>query len=57
LFDDDKYKPVLWIIAIAVPLIGVRFLDIIWLNTIFIQYKLLAVALTAGLPFVVYFFF
>jgi len=50
-------KGVLWIITLAVPLIGIRFLDFDWLNTILIQYKILAIALTAALPFVIYFFF
>jgi len=48
---------VLWIIAIAVPLLGVRFLDFEWLNTIFVQYKVIAFVLTAGLPFIIYFLF
>ena len=53
----SENNTVLWIIAIAVPLLGVRFLDFVWLNTIFVQYKVLAFVLTAGLPFIIYFLF
>jgi len=55
IFEDNK--GVLWIVCIGVPLLGIRFLDIIWFNTIMIQYKVLAIALLAGLPFFIYFFF
>lgn len=53
----SENKGVLWIITIGVPLMGIRFIDFLWLNTIFMQYQILAIALTAGLPFVIYFLF
>lgn len=55
LFEDQKWGR--WIIAIIVPLIGVRFLDINWLLAVIMQYKILAIVLTGLLPFIIYFFF
>ncbi|MBX4196238.1 hypothetical protein KW805_01480 [Candidatus Pacearchaeota archaeon] len=53
----DKQKGVRWVVAVVVSLIGVRYLDFEWINTIVLQYQVLAVAITAFLPFVIYFFF
>jgi hypothetical protein len=53
----DEKKGVLWIVAIIVPLIGVRFINFDWLNTILFSYQLLAIVLTSILPFIIYFFF
>jgi len=53
----EDYKAVVWIISIIVPLISVRNIDLIWLNTILIQYKVLAIAMTMVLPFIIYAFF
>ena len=53
----DEQKGVIWIISIVVPLIAVRFLDAVWLNTILIQYQVLGIALTSILPFIIYLFF
>jgi hypothetical protein len=50
-------KGVIWVITIAVPLIAVRFLDFMWLNTILIQYTVLGIALTSILPFIIYLLF
>lgn len=50
----EERKPVLWIVSLIVPLIGVRFMDYAWLITIIIQYQVLAIALTAALPFFIY---
>jgi len=55
LFEDYKWGR--WVVAIIVPLMGVRFLDTGWVLAIIIQYKVLAIALTGILPFVIYFFF
>jgi type IV secretory pathway VirB2 component (pilin) len=55
LFSSNKN--VLWIISIGVPLMGIRFINFMWLNTILIQYQILAIAFTAGLPFIIYFLF
>lgn len=54
-FEDQKR--IRWLVAILIPLIGVRFLDYAWIVTIITQYQVLAIALTAILPFIVYFFF
>jgi hypothetical protein len=54
-FKDQKW--VIWTISIIVPIIGVRFLDFEWLNTVFMQYQVLAVALSGILPFIIYLFF
>jgi len=54
-FKDNK--AVVWIIAIAIPLLGVRYLNFDWLNAIIIQYQVLGVVLTSILPFIIYFLF
>ncbi len=54
-FKDQKF--VIWTIAIIVPLLGVRFLNFEWLNTIFLEYQVLAVALAGILPFIIFLFF
>jgi hypothetical protein len=53
----ESNPAVLWIITLAVPLIGIRFIQFDWFVTILIQYKVLAIALLAGLPFIIYFLF
>jgi signal transduction histidine kinase len=53
----ENNKPSLWIITIAIPLLGVRWLNFEWINFIITQYQVLAVALTALLPFVIFLFF
>lgn len=53
----SKQKAVRWIVTVIVPLLGVRFLDFAWVNTIITEYQVLAIALTAILPFIIYFFF
>lgn len=52
-----KTPQVLWIIAIAIPLIAIRTMDFEWLHTILVQYEILGIALTSVLPFIIYFFF
>ncbi|MBX4212295.1 hypothetical protein KW787_02465 [Candidatus Pacearchaeota archaeon] len=52
-----EQKAIRWIVSIIVPLIGVRYLDYDWIHTIINQYQVLAIVLTAILPFVIYFFF
>jgi len=54
-FEGQKF--VIWTIAIIVPLLGVRFLNFDWLNTVFLQYQVLAVALAGILPFIIFLFF
>ena len=50
-------KAVLWTVAIIVPLLSIRFIDFIWLNTILMQYQVLGIALAGILPFIIYLFF
>ncbi len=50
-------KGIIKIIALIVPLIGVRYLDHNWITAIIFQYQLLAIALAGILPFILYFFF
>ncbi|MAG37819.1 hypothetical protein CMI45_00320 [Candidatus Pacearchaeota archaeon] len=54
-FEDQT--SIKWIIAVIVPLLGVRFMSFEWVNTILIQYQVLGIALASILPFMIYFFF
>jgi hypothetical protein len=54
-FENQKF--VIWTIAIIVPLLSVRFLNFEWLNTVFLNYQVLGVALAGILPFVIFLFF
>lgn len=53
----EQHKAVRWIVAVIVPLIGMRFMDYSSLVEIINQYMLLAVIFTAVIPFVLYFYF
>ncbi|MBI3334768.1 hypothetical protein HYZ97_04750 [Candidatus Pacearchaeota archaeon] len=57
LFDDPTRKGIRWIIAILMPLMGIRFVDEAWLNAVFVQYQALAVVLGVVLPMILFFFF
>ena len=46
---------VLWIISIGVGVLGVRFLESELISTILLPYSVIGVAITAGLPFIIYF--
>ena len=50
-------KKIRIIVAIIIPLIGIRFVNYEWLNAVLMQYQLLAIVLTAILPFILYFMF
>lgn len=50
-------KGIVIVITIAVSLLGTRFVNTEWLMAVIMQYKVLAIVLTAILPFVIYFFF
>lgn len=50
-------KPVLWILTIVVAILSVRYLDYAWIEGLITSYKVLAIALTVLLPFILYFFF
>jgi hypothetical protein len=55
MFKDNP--GVLWIIAMGVPLLAIRFIDFMWLDSIFMQYQILGIILTSILPFILFFFF
>lgn len=55
LFEDQK--AIRWVIAVIVPLIGIRYIDYSWLSALILQYQVLAIVLTAVLPFILFFFF
>ena len=53
----EKNTVVRWIIAIIVPLIGIRFIDFEWLTALLLSYQAFAIALTTAIPLIVFFFF
>jgi len=55
IFEDNR--GVIWIVTLVVPLLGVRYLDFEWINTVILQYQVLGIALTGILPFIIYLFF
>jgi len=55
LFADKK--GIKWIVSIVVPLIGMRYIDYASLSAIINQYQVLSIALTAVLPFIIFFYF
>jgi hypothetical protein len=56
IFNDPDHGWVLWVLSIVVSLLAVRFLTADWLVTILLPYSTLGVAISAGIPFVLYFF-
>jgi hypothetical protein len=55
--NDNGKKTFRWLIAIIVPLIGIRWIDYQWLSSIVLHYTFLAIVLTTVLPFLIYFYF
>lgn len=55
IFEDKKF--VRGIISVVVPLIGMRFIDYEWFNSILMQYQAVTIILASILPFIVYFYF
>jgi hypothetical protein len=53
----EKQKATKWVVAVIVPLIGIRYIDYAWLSSIIMQYRFLAIILTSILPFILFFFF
>lgn len=53
----EHSKPALWIVTLAIPLLGVRWMNFEWLNYILLQYALVSVVLTVILPFIIYLYF
>ena len=54
-FGDKTWA--LWLISIAVPILGIRFLSSEMIYTIALPNSAFAVAVTAGLPFILFFLF
>jgi len=52
LFDDNA--PLHWLISIIVPILSLRFMNFMWIHTILMQYKVLAIALGGLIPFIIY---
>jgi hypothetical protein len=53
----EEQKGVRWVVAIIIPLIGMRFIDYEWLEAMLMQYEILAIILTSVLPFIIFFYF
>ncbi|MBM3247348.1 hypothetical protein FJZ17_02295 [Candidatus Pacearchaeota archaeon] len=53
----EENKPVLKILTAAVPLIAIRFISVEWLGAIILNYQVIGVAITSGIPFIIYLFF
>ena len=53
----EKNSIVRWIVAIVVPLIGIRFVNFEWLTALLLSYQAFAIALTTAVPLIVFLFF
>lgn len=54
--DEGAQLWVIWVVAIAVSILAVRFIgDSEWIQTIILPYTTLGIVLAAGFPFVIYF--
>jgi len=54
--DEGAQLWVIWVVAIAVSILAVRFIgDSKWISTIILPYTTLGIVLAAGFPFVIYF--
>lgn len=53
-FSNNSWS--VWVVSLAVSLLSVRFLSAEWLITILLPYSTLGVVISAGFPFVLYFF-
>jgi hypothetical protein len=57
-FDDSKNRWALWIVAISVSILSIRWIgEVEVVQSILLPYSTLGVAVTAGLPFILFFFF
>lgn len=54
LFEDRKALS--WVVSIAISILTIRFLTDEWVRSTVLPYSVLGVAVSAGLPFVLYFF-
>lgn len=50
-------KSLVWIISVGVAILGVRFMQDNWVQTVILPYTALGIAITAIFPLIVYFFF
>jgi hypothetical protein len=55
LFENQPF--IIWVISIIIPLLSVRYINVMWMNTILIQYQVIGIAIAGILPVIVYFFF
>ncbi len=55
LFSEQNV--VRWIVAIVIPLIGVRFIEMSAFFAIFTQYSIFSIIITSVVPFIIYFYF
>jgi hypothetical protein len=55
--DEPGKGWIIWIVTIAVTLLGVRFLDGEYIRALILNYQVLGVAILAGIPFIVWFLF
>jgi len=55
LFEEQKV--IRRVVSIIIPLIGIRFINYEWMHAILTQYTVLAIVLTAAIPFLLFFFF
>ncbi len=46
---------VLWVISLAIPILGIRFLSEDWIQTILLPYSTIGIAISALIPLMVYF--
>jgi hypothetical protein len=53
-FSENSWS--VWVVSIAVSLLSVRFLSAEWLITILLPYSTLGIVISAGFPFILYFF-
>jgi len=53
----ENQKNVVIVLSVAVPMLSVRYINFEWMNTVLMSYQVFGIALTAFLPFVIYFFF
>jgi hypothetical protein len=54
-FNNSEHFWVVWVISIAISLLSVRFLSQEWLITILLPYSTFGIALSAGIPFALFF--
>jgi len=60
LFEDvggNSRKSIRWVVAIIIPLLGIRWINYEWMTAMIMQYTLFAIVLTCAIPFLLYFFF